>query len=211
MPSSQSSSLTLNTRYLEQVRRVRERNKRSFHSDAAHWAQLGRNVDNPATARLIVNYLDQAPHLKQRHGGLYLRAMTVVDLQPAVSPASPPPDDASSPNTGYTSGYTLGHTVSLGYRSLRVVLRGLRQLATLAMTRVCETGQSLLDFQKALSPLLAEHPNATFAEKIQLIRAFQAFQQGKVGRKSLSQLSNRIKARQLIDRLEKLCPESPLI
>lgn len=46
--------------------------------DDQHWIELGKRVNDPEAAALIVNFLDGYPSLRTKHSGLYLLAAEVV-------------------------------------------------------------------------------------------------------------------------------------
>lgn len=47
-------------------------------ADLVHWRDLQKRIDDFTTAKLIVDFLDQHPSLKEQHMGAYLRACESV-------------------------------------------------------------------------------------------------------------------------------------
>lgn len=72
---SEKTPKTATIKSIDQARSARNQN---LPGDFENWAELAKHADTPATAMLIVSFLDKAPELKLRHAGLYLRAANVV-------------------------------------------------------------------------------------------------------------------------------------
>lgn len=52
--------------------------QRGSSHDDQHWIELGKRVNDPEVAALIVSFLDGYPTLRARHSGLYLLAAEVA-------------------------------------------------------------------------------------------------------------------------------------
>lgn len=94
--------------------------------DELNWAELGKRVSDPKTASLIVNFLNQHPPLRAKHGGLYLLAseslLSGKDKRQAEG----------TPNRAWRYLDAMFGFTFFGYRCLRLAVRILIALTAIA-------------------------------------------------------------------------------
>ena len=114
---------------LEQGRQAREYQK---PADLEHWQEIGKRIEDPATAELVVNFMDQHPALKARLGGLYVRAQeTLRQKRLALARAAAEEmnrEQAARRQFFQHIGSRARRAGDLAYRSVRLVFRGARDL-----------------------------------------------------------------------------------
>ncbi len=89
--------------------------------DDKHWIELGKRVNDPEAATIIVNFLDGYPALRAKHSGLYLLAAEVVHRARVQALL-----DAMQSRKSYRLAKFLGRAVSFAYRCLRLGVRAAR-------------------------------------------------------------------------------------
>lgn len=114
---------------LEQSRAVREQQR---PSDFDHWLEVGKRVDDHATAEIIVDFMDRHPTVKARLGGLYVRAQDTLQ-QRRVALGKKVAEDlereyANRRRVFQNIGRRALEVANLAYRSIRLVFRGARDL-----------------------------------------------------------------------------------
>ncbi len=117
---------------LEQGRTAREHQR---PSDFDHWLEIGKRVDDPATAEIIVDFMDRHPTVKARLGGLYVRAQDTLRQRRVALGKEVAEQLAREYADRRRFLQNLGrHVQTMGYliyRSVRLVFRGGRDLAHL--------------------------------------------------------------------------------
>lgn len=114
---------------LEQSRAAREQQR---PSDFEHWLEIGKRVDDHATAEIIVDFMDRHPTVKARLGGLYVRAQdTLQQRRVALGKEVAEQLEREYANRRrffQNIGRRALEVGNLAYRSIRLVFRGARDL-----------------------------------------------------------------------------------